>query len=195
MTLNVQFITMVSMVIGGFYLGIAHDTYERFSNLWRNRRILAYVLAITFWLSQAVILFVLLYRANYGELRVYVFLACLLGLSIYQVFAANLYRKMLEGFLTILRYILTTLLTIFTVIVIRPLQLLFRLLFAILKMIGHVFLSLIIFLLLPFKIMVKLLYRLLPKKIKKIFDKKSSFYSIIENIYNKFHKLISFIRR
>ena len=183
------------MVIGGFYLGIAHDTYERFAYLWRRKRFFAYLFAIVFWISQASIVFILLYRANYGELRVYIFLACLLGFSIYQLFAANLYRKLLNGILMILRKIFTFLLTIFKVVVIYPLHLLIRILFAILKMAGNIVLSLINFLLLPFIMVAKLLYRLLPKKIKKYFDKKSSFYSIIEFIYSKLRSLMSFLRR
>lgn len=183
------------MVIGGFYLGIAHDTYERFAYLWRNKRLFAYLFATIFWLSQAAIIFMLLYRANYGELRVYIFLACLLGFSIYQLLAANLYRKLLNGILTLLRKLFTFLFTIFKVVIIYPLQLLIRILVMLLKVLSNIILSIINLLLLPFKIVAKLLYQLLPERIKKYFDKNSSFYSIIEFIYSKLRSIMSFIRR
>lgn len=195
MTLNVQLMTMVSMVIGGFYLGIAHDTFERFAHLWRRRQLLAYFIAITFWLVQALMIFYLLYRANYGELRIYVFLACLLGLSIYQVFASRIYRRLLNGLLTFLKRLFTIIYTIFKFVILRPIQLLFMVLLYILNVVKKMIFSLINVILFPFKMLGKGLYRLLPNKIKKVFHKSSSFYSIIELIYSKLRELMSSIRR
>src|SRR5699024_3549275 len=133
MTLNVQFLTMVSMVIGGFYLGIAHDTYERFSPLWKKKQLVTYLFAIIFWLIQACLLFILLYKVNNGELRIYVFLACLLGVSIYQVFAASVYRQLLEGIITIITKIAQALFSFIRVVILNPLFWLIRLLVMCLK--------------------------------------------------------------
>lgn len=195
MTLNVQFLTMVSMVIGGFYLGIAHDTYERFSPLWKKKQLVTYLFAIIFWLIQACLLFILLYKVNNGELRIYVFLACLLGVSIYQVFAASVYRQLLEGIITIITKIAQALFSFIRVVILNPLFWLIRLLVMCLKMIGQVILSIVSFLLLPFNRLIIVIGRHLRKRIKKTFDKKSWFYSIIEFIYRKLRSLMSFLRR
>src|SRR5690625_1150684 len=195
MTLNVQFLTMVSMVIGGFYLGIAHDTYERFSSLWKKKQLVTYLFAIVFWLIQACLLFVLLYKVNHGELRIYIFLACLLGFSIYQVFAAKIYRQLLEGIITIITKIARGLFSMIRIVFLHPIFWLIRLLVTLLKMIGQVILSLVSFLLLPFRRLLEVIVRYLRKRIKKTFDKKSLLYSIIEFIYRKLRSLMSFLRR
>ncbi len=49
-----------------------------------------------FWLTQTMLLYYVLFRVNSGELRFYVFLACLLGFSMYQGLAARPYKAFLE---------------------------------------------------------------------------------------------------
>src|SRR5690625_1289933 len=92
MTLSTQFITMLAMTSGGFYLGVVLDTFRRFASSWKNRIIFSYVMETSFWLTQVIILFYVLFRVNGGELRLYIFLACLLGFTIYQVLAAKIGR-------------------------------------------------------------------------------------------------------
>src|SRR5690625_2595285 len=102
MTLQVQFLTMISMIIGGFYLGMARDTFRRFSSYWSQRKFLRYFFEVSFWMIQAFLMFYILYRVNAGELRAYIFIACMLGFSIYQVVFAVLYKKILEIIIRIL---------------------------------------------------------------------------------------------
>src|SRR5690625_7413437 len=108
MTLQVQFLTMVSMIIGGLYLGIARDTYLRFTPYWRQRIILKYVFEIAFWMIQTLLLFYILFRVNPGDLWFYVFLACLLGVSLFIVFFVSLYKKLLELMIFLLLIIYRT---------------------------------------------------------------------------------------
>src|SRR5690625_1760968 len=90
MTLDTQFLTMIFMVLGGLYLGIAKDTFRRFSPYWKNKRFINYAMEICFWLTQTFLLFYVLFRINGGELRFYVFLACLLGYAMFQAFDSDL---------------------------------------------------------------------------------------------------------
>src|SRR5699024_2545129 len=102
MTLDVQFMTMIAMALCGIYLGIAQETFRRFTPHWKSNRFLAYFMEITFWLSQVMIIFYILFRVNSGELRMYVFLALLLGVSAYQVFVAAIYKRVLEMIIRII---------------------------------------------------------------------------------------------
>src|SRR5690625_3852109 len=95
MTLDEQLLTMFNMIIGGFYLGVAYDTYRWFTPYFKERTFLVYFLEITFWLLQSSLLFFLLYQTNDGQLRLYVFLACLLGFSIYKACVAPFYNRLL----------------------------------------------------------------------------------------------------
>lgn len=192
MTLNVQLVTMVSMVLGGFYLGVAYDTFERFAHLWRKKRLLSYGIAIVFWVVQASIIFYLLYRANFGELRIYVFLACLLGLSIYQVIASRLYKRLLNGLIAVIKGFFKIVSTIIRLVILRPIQLLIRIIFLLLNFIKEMVLTLIRFLFSLIKGIGKGLLRLIPEKIKKSVYKNPPFCSIIDNIYRKLRKFFPF---
>lgn len=195
MTLDVQLLTMVSMIICGFYLGVALDTYNRFARIWKGRQLLTYLIAIIFWLLQVSIVFYVLYQVNYGELRIYVFLACLLGFAIYQVLAASLYRNFLEMMINFVRRLLEVIYNIFQAIILKPFLIIVRLILSVIKFIGKVIFTVITWLLFPLKRLAIIPYRFIKNKIKKIFDKNPLLYSIIEFIYSKIRTLISLMRR
>jgi len=195
MTLDVQLWTMVSMALCGFYLGVAFDTYNRFARRWQHKRLLTYSLAIIFWLLQASIVFIVLYKVNYGELRIYVFLACMLGFSVYQLIAATLYRQLLEGIIKLVRSLLQFISKVVQLIVLNPLLFIIRSILSVVNFIGQIILTIIKGLLFPFRHLAIKFYRLLQNKIKKTFDKIPVLYSIIEFIYSKIRLIMSLLRR
>lgn len=169
---------MLSMVLGGFYLGVAYETYRHFTPYWKHRPFFVYFLETSFWLSQTGLLFFLLYKVNAGELRLYIFFACLLGFSIYQVVAAPIYRKILDYIIRMTVMILR----MFHAILIRPLIWLFSFSLSILRFIGRVVQGMFSIVLIPMKGLGQFVYRLLPVK---IIRKIKGVYSTIENIYNR----------
>ncbi|HLR66653.1 spore cortex biosynthesis protein YabQ [Virgibacillus alimentarius] len=199
MTLDTQFMTMIFMIVGGFYLGIARDTFRRFSPYWKKKTWLTYVLESSFWLTQTFLLFYVLFKVNGGELRVYVFLACLLGYSMYKVMAANLYQKALEKIISMLRAICRFFARTVQALLITPLRWIVRMVITLFLTLMQLILSIIFFLFkviyTPIKWIFQLIYRLLPKKMQKILHKTAGFYSIIKNIYIKLEKYIPFKRR
>lgn len=185
MTLQVQFTTITYMLLGGIYLGIALETFRRFSPLWKHNKFLVYCLEICFWLLQTLILFYVLYLANSGELRFYVFIACLLGFSMYQALFASAYKKILEymirfslKFYHFCRRVVQ--LTIFT-----PIKWIFTLIVFVGNSILTLVFSIVKVLFLPIKWLSKLIYFLLPEKLKKKVNKTPQFYSIIKNTCKK----------
>jgi|SRR5690625_517320 len=195
MTLQVQFLTMVSMIIGGLYLGIARDTYLRFTPYWRQRIILKYVFEIAFWMIQTILLFYILYRVNAGELRVYIFVACLLGVSIYKVFFASLYKKVLELMIRLLLIIYRTCKEIIRVLVIVPIKGIAYLIFLIVQFIFSILYFSLKLVFTPFKWTITFIFSLLPKKLQKNIRKLIGFYSIIKNTSIKWIKNILSKRR
>lgn len=129
MTLQVQTVTMLAMIIGGIYIGFAQDTYRRFARLWQKSRLLVYLLEILFWLSQTVLLFYVLFRINDGEVRFYIFLACLLGFSIYVVLLQQIYLRVLDWLTRIVKRTLLFFIRLFT----APLLLIWRSVYYVLK--------------------------------------------------------------
>lgn len=181
MTLNIQFLTMITMITGGFYLGMAHETFRYFSPYWRKKVILTYVLELSFWLSHTFLLFYLLYRVNGGEIRLYVFIACLFGFSIYQGLMVNLYKRLLERLIRVVTSIARALKKIFVILVIKPLKGVLYLLVFIIQTAFIVIYYPIKVLLFPFTWTLGKIYQRLPRSFQKIITKWGRFYSIIKN--------------
>ncbi len=195
MTLQVQFLTMISMIIGGFYLGIAHDSYLRFSPYWRQRVFLRYFFEITFWMIQTLLLFYILYRVNAGELRAYIFIACLLGFSIYKVIFASLYKKILEVIIRILLMLYRFCKKVFHIFIITPIRWVIYLILLVFQMIISILFFVIKLIFIPIIWIIKLVFRLLPEKLQKNIRKLMGVYSIMENTSMKWIKNILLKRR
>lgn len=181
MTLHVQLLTMITMICGGFYIGIAYDTFQRFSSYWKRISILSYTLEIAFWLIQTFILFFVLVQVNNGQLRIYVFAACLLGVSLYHFFIANTYRKILNWVVRLL----TTLLRWIWYIIMKPLALIIHILRTIMIYLVKLLYGILRFCLrliwFPIYWFLRLLYHCLPQKIQNYLHTLAGFYCIIEN--------------
>lgn len=195
MTLQVQFLTMVSMIIGGFYLGIARDSFRRFSPYWHRRNFLRYFLEITFWMFQTLLLFYILYRVNAGELRVYIFLACMLGFSMYQVLFASLYKKTLEVIIRMLLMVYRFCKKVIYICIIVPIRGLFYLILLVFQLIISILSFIIKLIITPLGWTVKLFFSLLPKELQKNIRKLIEFYSIMKNTSINWFKNILFKRR
>lgn len=199
MILSVQFMTMLAMVSGGFYLGMILDTFRRASPHWKNSVFMIYFMEIIFWFSQTLLLFYLLYRVNAGELRFYVFVACLLGFATYQALAAAAYKKLLEHIIQFVLSVYRFFAKVIHMLVITPIVFIFTLLFtAIVYILQVLFVILVTIgkvIFFPFKWMFKLIYKMLPEIIKKYLHKIAGFYSKIENICKKWLEYMKFKRR
>ncbi|MFD1849252.1 spore cortex biosynthesis protein YabQ [Oceanobacillus bengalensis] len=199
MTLSVQFLTMITMVLSGLYLGVVLETFRRFTIYWKRKIVLTYFLEVCFWLTQTLIIFYVLYRINAGEIRFYVILACLLGFSIYQVFAAKLYKALLEQIIRIIAAIYRFCERLVQVLIITPViwivMALVTLLLGIFRLLSKVLLFTLKLLFAPIWWILKGIYNLLPQKIKNYFLQIAGFYSKMKNIVNKWLKEIRPKRR
>ncbi|HLS59825.1 MAG TPA: spore cortex biosynthesis protein YabQ [Virgibacillus sp.] len=180
MTLTVQFTTMIAMVLCGFYFGIALDTLRRFTPYWRDSRFMTYFMEISFWFTQTLFLFYVLYVVNAGELRVYVFVACFLGYSVYQVVAANIYKKVLEVIIQLIQSIYQFCKKVGETLIFRPIKWTFSIILRILRMCSSIIFYIVNLIFVPFRWFLQLLNFLLPKKITKYFNKIAQFYSILK---------------
>ncbi|WP_306798748.1 spore cortex biosynthesis protein YabQ [Oceanobacillus saliphilus] len=199
MTLSVQFLTLIAMVSSGFYLGIIQETFRRFTPYWKNSKLLTYFLEISFWLTQTAIIFYVLFLVNAGEIRLYVFLACLLGFSIYQVFAKTIYRRILEGIIKVLTAIYRFFRNVIHAVIITPITWIIRLFVRLILLIITLLVTIVFFILrvvfTPFRWIGKGIYYFLPDSFKNFLHKIAGFYSTIKNICYKWVKYLKFKRR
>jgi spore cortex biosynthesis protein YabQ len=138
MSLTTQFLTMLTMIGMGSYLGAAVDTYSRFLQRQKRAHWVVFINDILFWVIQGLIVFYVLLSVNEGELRFYIFLALLCGYAAYQSLFRAVYLKMLEfviqTYVTMYRFVVRTC----YYVIVRPLQFMFQLLLALLMTSGRI---------------------------------------------------------
>ncbi|MGM8213034.1 spore cortex biosynthesis protein YabQ [Virgibacillus sp. W0430] len=199
MTLDVQFLTMLAMTIGGIYLGFALDTFRRLTAALAKKTVFYYVLEVSFWFLQTVLLFYLLFQVNGGELRFYVFLACLFGYSIYQVMFSAIFKKALEHILLIVETLFRWIKALVNRLLIQPIRWLVRILFIVMLALVQGFITILLWLLkliyVPLTWVLSAIYRILPKSIKKIIYQFVQIYSTILSKCKAFVDAIYFKRR
>lgn len=122
--------TMLAMTVMGVWIGASIDTYRRFLSVRRPPIWLMFTNDVVFWLLQGLLMFYILLNVNEGEMRMYVFLAVLLGYAAYQSLFQTIFLRWLE---TTIRCIKTLYrLTVKTVemFIILPIKWLLQIIFA-----------------------------------------------------------------
>lgn len=178
MSLNIQFQTLLTMVGMGFLFGVFFDTYIRFFNKYRQNRLIISMYDLIFWIVQALLLFFVLYKVNFGEIHFYLLLALLCGYSCYQACFKKIYQKILEMVIWNVRLCVRFVIKIIKLMIIRPLHLLLIFIFTcsifvvkaflgLVNRIGIMLIWMIQILLFPLFVIVKYIWSLLPIPVRK----------------------------
>jgi len=186
MTLSIQFMTMLAMIGMGIIFGATLDTYNRFLNRTRRKRWIVFIYDILFWVVQGLAIFYILFLVNRGEVRFYIFLALLCGFAAYQSLFKRIYVRLLEIIISMVISIYRFLLKMLYYIIYKPIYSLIVFIISLLIMLGKGLFSLFKLLLktvlwitrvvfLPVKWIILIIWRLLPKGLKKS----------VEKLYNK----------
>ncbi|MEH7251221.1 spore cortex biosynthesis protein YabQ [Neobacillus niacini] len=186
MTLSTQFLTMLSMIGMGSLFGAMFDTYQRFLDRTNRKSWIVFLNDLLFWVIQALIIFYILFLVNNGELRFYIFVALLCGFAAYQGLFKGIYLKLLEMMINTVIAIYRFMRRAFQLIIYKPVLGLFQLVISIIILLGRGIYSLFKFVLkvllfilkviwVPFVKIILILWKFLPKGIKKY----------VEKLYNK----------
>ncbi|MBW7477412.1 spore cortex biosynthesis protein YabQ [Paenibacillus oenotherae] len=127
MSLSVQWWTMLTMLLSGIGMGVVFDGYRVVSDELRINRWWIPVLDLLYWIAATLIVFHVLSASNEGEVRTYVFLGLLLGIACHYWLFSKLVEKLVHALIRGLRALIQLVITMFMLLVVRPLQLLFRL--------------------------------------------------------------------
>ncbi|KAB7704301.1 spore cortex biosynthesis protein YabQ [Bacillus aerolatus] len=138
MSLSVQFETMAAMVAMGLLFGMLLDTYQRFLKRPNRSRVLSFFTDIMFWCTFGMLIFYCLYRINFGEIRLYIFLALLCGFSAYQALFKYLYLRLLERIILIIVNIFLFLKKCVYFLLILPVTILIKTVLSIISFIGKI---------------------------------------------------------
>jgi spore cortex biosynthesis protein YabQ len=186
MTLSTQFLTMLSMIMMGSLFGVMFDTYQRFLDRPNRKSWIVFFNDLLFWVIQALIIFYILFLVNNGELRFYIFVALLCGFAAYQSLFKGIYLRLLEVIIKTVIAIYNFMRRTFQLLIYKPVLGLIQLVISIIILLGRGLFSLVKFILKilwgvlkviwwPIGKIVLLLWKLLPKTIKKS----------VEKLYNK----------
>ncbi|WP_082235816.1 spore cortex biosynthesis protein YabQ [Halobacillus massiliensis] len=193
MTLTTQFMTMISMLAGGVYIGAALDTFNRLFRRRNQKSWLEFLWQPAFWISQAAFLFYILYLVNYGEMRMYVFVAVLCGYSAYRALFQNIFKKVLEVGIKFVTALFRLIKRIFHILILVPvigvLILLKNVVLLVYRLIykGIYLGFLVVFT--PIMMLLRLIWKLFPEKIQNYLHKGGGLYVKIKNrLSNKWKK-------
>lgn len=203
MTLSTQFLTMLSMIGMGSLFGVMFDTYQRFLDRPNRKSWIVFMNDLLFWIIQALIIFYILFLVNNGELRFYIFVALLCGFSAYQSLFKGFYLKLLEAMIRSVIALYQFFRRAFKILIYKPVVGIIQLLISIIILLGRGTLSLVKFILkvllfilkvlwVPIVKIIIILWKLLPKSIKKyvekLYNKTAGIFMEIKNYLGKWIK-------
>lgn len=109
-------------------MGICFDTVGVIVREFRFHRAVQALLDIAYWAAATVFVFKALLYANYGEVRVFIFIGLAIGVLLYALLAGPWYRRLAVRLLRLLKAAFLYTVRIVRVLLIRPLLFLYRLL-------------------------------------------------------------------
>lgn len=187
MSLHTQLIALGAMILGGMYVGFTNDTFRRFQPLWRGSAFFNYSLEVLFWLIQTYILYTVLYRINYGELRLYLFIALFVGFLLYHILFRTIYQKILDWIIQLGRQFLFILYQSLALPIILIIKLLWRMVLFVILSLTKIIQFLVASIIQP---IIKLL---IPKKTYQFISKKGELYSTM--IHNLLKRMIMYAKK
>jgi spore cortex biosynthesis protein YabQ len=203
MTLSTQFLTMLSMIGMGSLFGVMFDTYQRFLDRPNRKSWIVFINDLLFWVIQALIIFYILFLVNKGELRFYIFVALLCGFAAYQSLFKGIYLKLLEVMIRSVIALYQFIRRTFQLLIYKPVVGIIQLLISIVILLGRGSFSLVKFILkvllfilkvlwVPIVKIIIILWKLLPKGIKKsvekLYNKTAGIFMEIKNYLVKWSK-------
>lgn len=188
MTLSVQFLTMVSMILMGVWIGAAVDTYGRFMHPNRWTWVLFFC-DILFWIVQGMLIFTVLLYVNEGDIRFYIFVALFCGFSAYRALFQTFYNKFLNAFIRFGNYMIRMASNLSNAVIVKPIRGTTKLLFMLITFIGSTIIAIFLFifkiLMMPLKGIQKMIWRFLPKSFKNLVKRVAGLLKIMQNKIKK----------
>jgi len=115
------------MMLSGIGMGVVFDSYRIISDELRINRWWVPVFDILYWIAATVVVFQVLSASNEGEVRLYVFIGLLLGIGLYHWLFGRFVVRMVHNLIRAVKALARFTVRAFVLLVIRPLQLLFKL--------------------------------------------------------------------
>lgn len=151
MTLEVQFWTLMMMVVGGNALGAIYDLFHVLHKRLRMPRLAYIPIDILYWILATILIFSLLYTSNQGQLRLFVFIGLVSGVLMYYFWLSRPTSRLFNGMISMIASLYKFAVKMVRLLIVKPFIGLYRALVVFIGFLG----AIAIFL---YKIMIQLLY-------------------------------------
>ena len=91
--MNNQALLFVIFVINGILIGILFDIFRVLRKSFKTSDIITYIEDIMFWIGAGVLTLYFIFCYNNGEIRFFIFLGIILGISIYILTISKYFMK------------------------------------------------------------------------------------------------------
>ena len=88
-----QLINMLLFILTGIVIGVLFDIFRIIRRSFKTPDFLTYIEDILFWLMAGIILLFTIFTFNNGEIRLYIFVSLLFGLTIYLLTLSKFFIK------------------------------------------------------------------------------------------------------
>lgn len=169
MTLSVQFLTMGWMLACGFLIGFAFDLYRVLAGELRLPRLLLPLFDLLYWALCTLLVFRVLFHANYGEVRIFVFIGLITGALFYFTFFSRTAIGVIRWLIEAVKRLVRLLIRVVDTVIITPIRGLIRLvtiLLGFLYAVAIFLLKIVLQLLYPVRILGRALYRFLKRRLR-----------------------------
>lgn len=100
-----QLINMLLFILTGIVIGVLFDIFRIIRRSFKTPDFLTYIEDILFWLMAGIILLFTIFTFNNGEIRLYIFVSLLFGLTIYLLTLSKFFIKINVKIIGIIRKI------------------------------------------------------------------------------------------
>jgi len=167
-SLDIQILTMGFMFVSGIALGVMYDIFRIGFKLMQLARWVMPLIDLVYWIVATLFVFRVLYYSNLGQVRVFVFIALLIGLSFYFALLSGWVIRLLLFIIRLTKEVIRFLKRIFHIFVVKPVIFLYRglvILFGFIAVLSVYLGKIVLQLLYPFWFLVRPFIRWLKKTI------------------------------
>jgi spore cortex biosynthesis protein YabQ len=125
-TVEAQLISLIISVFAGLAVSLLFDLYRTINYYIKPSKPFVHVMDLLFWLAGGVVVFIILLRADFAELRVYTFIGIIVGVFVY----FKLFSEYVLKFFRWIIYALLKTIRIILILVFLPFKLVYNILWA-----------------------------------------------------------------
>jgi len=107
-----QVYIFIAFILNGILIGILFDIFRILRKSFKTPDIITYVEDIVFGIVSGVLILFSIMKLNNGELRIYLFLGIILGLSLYLLIFSNAFIKVSVYIIVIIKKVVNTIILI-----------------------------------------------------------------------------------